>query len=197
MSAGTHRILGIDPGTRFCGWGVIDRRGSAIDHVDNGVVVLTPYGPLHERLGHLLSRLTDIVETYQPNAVAVEGIFQHKNARSALILGHARGVALAVASSHKLPVYEYAARQVKKALAGTGNANKDQIQRMVSLRMGLNDTPQEDAADAIAVAVCHAQSMSLNAPGMPTAIPVGAKRGRKASRAALAALALEQQRNRS
>ena len=195
VSADNKRILGIDPGTRLCGWGIVDCSGGRIHHVDNGVIVLTKHGELHERLGHLLGQLDEIIKRYAPKAVAVEGIFQHRNARSALILGHARGVALAAASSHGLAVYEYAARQVKKALTGTGTAHKEQVQMMVGMRMGLSDTPQEDAADAIAVAVCHAQHLSNGVKG-PSIPNMPRRKGRKASQAALAALALEQKRSR-
>ena len=196
MGKHTQRILGIDPGTRLCGWGFVDCDGSQITHVDNGVVVLSAKDELYSRLGNLLEQLNTLIEKYQPTSVAVEGVFQYRNARSALILGHARGVALAVAAKHGLAVHEYAARQVKKALTGTGTAQKEQVQVMVGMRMGLADTPQEDAADAIAVAVCHAQHMNVasSAPSIPN---IPRKRGRKASQAALAALALEQQRSRS
>ena len=194
MANPLHRILGIDPGTRLCGWGIIDRDGSRIVHVDNGVIVLNGQAPLHHRLGDLLEQLTDIISKYKPNSVAVEGVFQHRNARSALILGHARGVALAVAARHQLDVFEYAARQVKKAVTGSGTAQKAQMQQMVALRSGLKDVPQEDAADAIAVALCHAQANQA----LPHEVlsKTTRKRGKKASRAALAALVKQQQRQR-
>ena len=124
MGKQTQRILGIDPGTRLCGWGFVDCDGSQITHVDNGVVVLSAKDELYSRLGNLLEQLNALIEKYQPTSVAVEGVFQHRNARSALILGHARGVALAIAAKHGLAVHEYAARQVKKALTGTGTAQR-------------------------------------------------------------------------
>ncbi|MEE2788884.1 MAG: crossover junction endodeoxyribonuclease RuvC [Myxococcota bacterium] len=194
MAEPPHRILGIDPGTRLCGWGIVDRHGAQITHVDNGVIVLDSRTALDQRLGCLMQRLKEIIDSHRPNSVAVEGVFQHRNARSALILGHARGVALAVAASYNLNVFEYAARQVKKAVTGSGTAQKAQIQQMVALRANLDDVPQEDAADAIAIALCHAQAN----PDIPHEIRAkpGRRRGKKASRAALAALAEQQQRQR-
>ena len=187
MSAESKRILGIDPGSRLCGWGLVSCQGSKIQHVDNGVFVLTGVEALPERLALLMQELEDVLERYRPDAVAVEGVFQHRNARSALILGQARGVALATCSVRGLTVTEYSPLQVKKSVTGTGRANKAQIQQMIALRLGLKSVPQEDAADAVAVAICHAQM--LHAPQIPA---IKAKKKSKRTRdAALLALARE------
>jgi crossover junction endodeoxyribonuclease RuvC len=186
------RILGVDPGSRLCGWGIIDRNGTKIHHVDNGVFMLVSEGELPARLGLLMASLQDLLERYKPDSVAVEGVFQHRNARSALVLGHARGVALAVCAQRGLQVSEYSPLQVKKALTGSGRASKEQMQQMVALRLSLQDVPQEDAADAVAVAVCHAQHSHL-ASAAPLLKKTPSKRNAKA---ALRALAMAQERNR-
>ena len=189
------RILGIDPGTRLCGWGLVDVTGGKLQHVDNGVFVLGDTTPLAERLGLLLSGLEELFAKYEPNQAAVEGIFQHRNARSALILGHARGVALASIARSGVPVHEYSPQQVKKAVTGSGRASKEQVQQMVGRRLGLEETPQEDAADAVAVALCHGQHLNQQGP-QTTPIPRKKRGGKKKAAAALEALVLAQQRGR-
>ena len=151
------RVLGIDPGTRLCGWGLVDRIGSRIVHVDNGVLCLPEKAHLSVRLAKLAHELDAVIAQFRPGAVAVEGVFQHRNVRSALTLAHARGVALARAGHHGLSVGEYTPQQIKKAVTGSGRGAKEQVQQMVVLRLGLNEPPQPDAADAVAVAMCHAQ----------------------------------------
>ena len=113
------RILGIDPGTRLCGWGLVEVIGGQVRHVDNGVFVLGESIPLATRLATLLDALEVVLDRYSPQEAAVEGIFQHRNARSALILGHARGVALASLARRGIPVNEYSPQQVKKAVTGS------------------------------------------------------------------------------
>ena len=134
-----------------------------------------------------MQSLEDVLERYKPEAVAVEGVFQHRNARSALILGHARGVAIATCAVRGLSVTEYSPLQIKKSVTGTGRANKTQIQEMIALRLGLKSIPQEDAADAVAAAICHAQM--LNSPRLPTT--KSKKRSKKSMDAALLAIARE------
>ncbi len=187
------RVLGIDPGSRLCGWGIVDRDGSKITHVDNGVFVLEPKGALPARLGYLLESLETLLDKYQPDVLGAESVFQHRNARSALVLGQARGVALAAAARRGLAVHEYTPMQVKKALTGSGRAGKEQMQQMIALRMGLKEVPQVDAADAVAVAVCHAQHIGMIANPALTAVP---RRSKKSAKAALEALALAQERSR-
>ncbi len=187
------RVLGIDPGSRLCGWGIIDCDGGQLHHVDNGVVVLAPKQSLEARLGALLDAVEGILSRHRPTTVAVEGVFQHRNPRSALVLGHARGVVLAAAARAGLEIHEYTPQQVKKAVTGSGRADKAQVQQMVSLRFKLPETPQEDAADAVAVATCHAQNLAF---GLPKQTPTPKRRSRRAQQDALAAIVAQQQENR-
>ncbi len=161
------RVLGVDPGTRHCGWGVVERDGSRLVHVDNGVLVLPETLRLEQRLAALLERLDAVIGQYRPETAAVEGVFQHRNARSALVLGHARGVALAALARRGVAIAEYTPQQVKKAVCGSGRAAKEQIQLMVALRLGLPEVAQVDASDAVAVALCHAQHLALGASPLP------------------------------
>ena len=187
------RVLGIDPGSRFCGWGIVDCDGNQITHVDNGVVVLPPRQRLEMRLGSLLDAIEGVLSRHRPTTVAVEGVFQHRNPRSALVLGHARGVALAASARAGLEIHEYSPQQVKKAVTGSGRADKEQVQQMVTLRLQLAETPQEDAADAVAVAICHAQTIAF---GLPMKTPKPKRRSRRAQQDALAAIVARQQENR-
>ena len=186
------RILGIDPGSRLCGWGVVDCEGVQITHVDNGVVVLDAKQPLEARLGALLDAVEAVLSRHRPTVVAVEGVFQHRNPRSALILGQARGVVLAASARAGLTIHDYTPQQVKKAVCGSGRADKGQVQKMVSLRLGLPDLPQEDAADAVAVAICHAQSLAFRGPESVERPPIR-RRSKRAQDDALAALIARQQ----
>lgn len=187
----TVRVIGIDPGSRLCGWGLVELVGGRPVSVDNGVVVLNERASLAERLAALFEGLTTIVHQYGPTCAAVEGIFQHRNARSALILGHARGVALAVLARASLTVAEYTPQQIKKAVTGTGRAEKLQVQLVVARRLALPEPPQADAADAVAVALCHAQHLAFPVPvGLPVSPPRASSRRR--SQAALAAMITEQ-----
>lgn len=185
------RVIGIDPGSRLCGWGVVELVAGRPVSVDNGVVVLNERSPLAERLAVLFDRLSELVGEHAPTCAAVEGIFQHRNARSALILGHARGVALTVLARASLTVAEYTPQQIKKAVTGTGRAEKLQVQFVVARRLELPEPPQADAADAVAVALCHAQHLAFP---VPTNLPVSPPRAssRRRSQAALAAMVVEQ-----
>ncbi len=187
------RVLGIDPGSRLCGWGVVVREGHALRHLDNGVVVLDPKAPLGERLAKLLTRLEEILVDVAPDAAAIEGVFTNRNARAALTLGQARGVALAAIARRGLGIEEYTAQQVKKAVTGSGRADKEQVQRMVAMRLSLPEPPQADAADAVAVALCHAQHLDL---GGRAVVPRAPRGGRRRSQAALRALVDAQERGR-
>jgi crossover junction endodeoxyribonuclease RuvC len=157
------RVLGIDPGSRRTGYGIIDRHGSKNTAIEFGTIVLGP-GPLEGRLRILFEKLTELVITHRPTVVAVEGVFFAKYANSALKLGHARGVALVVASLNDLEVHEYAPKFVKKAVTSSGRAEKSQIQHMVKMLLGLDQSPVEDAADALAIALCHAQNARASVP---------------------------------
>ncbi len=188
------RVLGIDPGSRLCGWGVILRDGRCFDHVDNGVIVLDERQPLGPRLAVLFDRLDEVLAEYTPGVVAIETVFHNRNARAALTLGHARGVAMAVAARRELVIHEYTPQQVKKAVTGSGRADKAQVQQMVSLRLELAEPPQADAADAVAVALCHAAH--LGAGTATAAIPPRQSGGKRRSQAALRALVEAQQKGR-
>ncbi|HDR46132.1 MAG TPA: crossover junction endodeoxyribonuclease RuvC [Geoalkalibacter subterraneus] len=156
------RILGIDPGSRATGWGLIEKQGNRLLHIDNGVITTRAAEPLGDRLGTIYQHLSGVITRYAPTAVAVEEIFMAKNARSALKLGHARGVALLAGFNHDLPIAEYSALQVKSAVVGYGRADKKQIQEMVRILLKLPEIAQEDASDALAVAICHAHSAGIN-----------------------------------
>jgi crossover junction endodeoxyribonuclease RuvC len=156
------RILGIDPGTRLTGYGIIDVEGNRLRHVDNGVVATRSKDPLPLRLEAIYDGLRQILDRYTPGCVAVEQVFLAKNPRAALTLGHARGVALLAGIHSHLPVSEYSALQVKSAVVGYGRADKQQVQRMVKTLLNLPEVAQEDAADALAVAICHANSHTFN-----------------------------------
>lgn len=149
------RILGIDPGSRFTGYGIIDFKENKPVHVACGVIA-TKGDDFPQRLGQIFTGLTAVLEEFQPEQMAIENVFMARNAMSALKLGQARGAAIAAAVHHQLPVSEYAARQVKQALVGKGSASKDQVAQMVRYILQLTNTPKEDAADALGIAICHA-----------------------------------------
>ncbi|MBK6848768.1 MAG: crossover junction endodeoxyribonuclease RuvC [Proteobacteria bacterium] len=170
------RILGIDPGTRITGFAVIEQAGRRLTVCHSGTIRLQQQPDLSQRLAELDRRLQDVIEQQRPMVVAVEDIFTHQNARSALVLGHARGVALAVAGRAELPVHAYAPATVKQAVAGHGRADKQQIQRMVQVLLALAVTPAADEADALAVAICHAMSRAVVRVVSPAATAVAATR---------------------
>ncbi len=149
------RVLGIDPGTIKTGWGVLERRPSRLAHVDNGLVQASPKASLDVRLAAIHAGLLEVVQTFQPDVVVVEEVFVFRDPRAALHLGHARGVALATAAGEGTEVVSYSTSRVKKTVAGTGRATKLQIQMMVKTLLGLQEAPYEDAADALALAICH------------------------------------------
>jgi crossover junction endodeoxyribonuclease RuvC len=156
------RILGIDPGSRITGYGIIEQQGNRLQHIDNGAIFTHSEDDLADRLKIIYDELIRIIVDYAPQAVAVEQIFVAKNALSALKLGHARGCALLAGVNTGLPVFEYSALQVKKAVVGYGRAGKEQVQQMVRKLVALPEIAQEDASDALAVAICHAHSSGLN-----------------------------------
>ena len=146
-------ILGIDPGSRVTGYGVIRFQSNQMQYVGSGCIRVS--GELDSRLDQIFRGVTAIIEEFKPTQFAIEQVFMSKNAHSALKLGQARGVAIVAATQNQLPVSEYAARQIKQAVVGRGSAEKAQVQHMVTHILGLNATPQSDAADALAVAMCH------------------------------------------
>ncbi|MCF6179615.1 MAG: crossover junction endodeoxyribonuclease RuvC [Geopsychrobacter sp.] len=156
-------ILGIDPGTRATGYGLLEQQGNRLLHLDNGAIITRSGSPLAERLLLIYTQLEELILNFQPDAVAVEQVFVAKNAASALKLGHARGIALLTGVKAGLPVAEYTALQVKSAVVGYGRASKLQVQQMTRTLLCLPEIAQEDASDALAVAICHAHSHHLNA----------------------------------
>jgi crossover junction endodeoxyribonuclease RuvC len=151
------RVLGVDPGSRVCGYAVV-QVGETGSHryVECGVLTANARRPMEERLGEISRWLTDVVTELRPEVMAVEDVFTHKNTRSALALAQARGMVLAVAGLAGLAVYSYAPAVVKKTVTGRGRAAKEQVASMVQALVGLRSAPQSDAADALAVALTHA-----------------------------------------
>lgn len=150
------RILGIDPGSRLTGFGLIDTDGGRSAYVDSGCVRVAG-SALAPRLGEIFDGITELVERYRPDAIALERVFVHRNVDSALKLGQARGAALAAVARAAVPVNEYSPSEIKQAVVGKGNAAKTQVQHMVTALLKLRCSPQADAADALAAALCHAQ----------------------------------------
>ena len=159
---GKMRILGIDPGTITMGYGVIETGEDEITLVDYGALNTSTRSPIGERLSYLYNRLMEIISRHQPDAVAVEQPFMAKNARSALAIGRAQAIAMLAAANQGIPVYEYAPTAIKQRVADYGASSKEQIQEMVRLQLGLSRVPEpNDAADALAVAICHWREMQL------------------------------------
>ena len=157
------KLLGLDPGLRVTGWGVLCVDGNRLRHIDDGVVAVAASGSLAERLARLYRGLEEVVATHMPDEVAVEETFVNGNPASTLKLGQARGVVLLVPALASLPVFEYAANLIKKSLVGSGHATKDQVTMMVRTLLPGSRLEKADAADALAVAVCHAHHRT--APG--------------------------------
>lgn len=152
------RCIGIDPGTLRLGWGVVDRKGTALSHVAHGVIRMKDGAPLGERLVVLERALMEIVATHQPEISSIESIFFAKDAQATAKLGHARGVAMLVCVRAGMPMFEYPPARVKRTVAGNGRADKEQVARMMTAFLRLGAPPPADAADALAVAVTHLQS---------------------------------------
>lgn len=157
------RILGIDPGTRRTGWGVVDRDGSRLTGVDAGVIGTGSDRPLEERLRIIHDGLVEVVDRLSPEVVAVESIFHAKYANAAIKLGHVRGVTLLVAALRDLPVHDYPPALVKRTVGGRGAADKGQLARIVGAILNLTELPAADATDALAVAITHAQAARITA----------------------------------
>ncbi len=159
--ADTQRILGIDPGSRRTGFGVLDFAGDAASYVASGTV-RTSTGEFPDRLRGIFRAVSDIVTEYRPDVVALESVFMARNASSALKLGHARSAALCATFAFDVEVCEYAPREVKQAVVGNGSASKEQVQHMVVSLLGLDGTPAPDAADALAIAICYGHRRRLS-----------------------------------
>ncbi|MEW5958518.1 MAG: crossover junction endodeoxyribonuclease RuvC [Chloroflexota bacterium] len=154
------RVIGIDPGTAITGWGVVEGTGDDLAVIAYGTITSTADMPLPRRLQAIYGELTAIVEQWQPAGAAIEELFFSKNAKTALAVGHGRGAAMLALANANLPITEYKPLEVKQALTGHGGADKQQMQQMVKLLLRLEDVPRpDDAADALAVAICHLHSM--------------------------------------
>ncbi|GAB3455256.1 crossover junction endodeoxyribonuclease RuvC [Massilia terrae] len=165
-------ILGIDPGLRTTGFGVIEKQGAKLRYIASGTIKTGQEGALPPRLKVILAGVAEIVSTYQPHCAAIEKVFVNVNPHSTLLLGQARGAAISALVSADLDVAEYSPTQIKQSVVGTGKAAKPQVQDMVSRLLQLPGLPGTDAADALGVAICHANShdalalIGAMAPGM-------------------------------
>lgn len=179
------RILGIDPGSRVTGWGVLDSSGWDIRLVAHGAIRAGDGGPLGERLVRLMEGLRQVIVAHGPDVVAIEEVFTAKNARAALVLGHARGVALLAACEAGISIHEYAPTRVKSAITGSGRAEKAQVQAALAVQLAMREIPRPiDASDALAVALCHAATARFtervsghDAPGSRSASARDARSG--------------------
>lgn len=147
-------ILGIDPGSRVTGYGVIREEKRNLHYIDSGCI-RTSQGELSQRLVEIFDGICQLMEHYNPQEVAIEQVFMHQNPNSALKLGQARGAAMVAAATHRIKINEYSAREVKQAVVGYGAARKEQVKQMVINLLHLPGAPQNDAADALAIAICH------------------------------------------
>ena len=148
------RILGIDPGSRITGYGVIESLPQGSRYIASGSIRVKA-DTFPERLKQIFDGVSEVIALYQPQQMAIEQVFMHKNADSALKLGQARGAAICATLNNSLPVYEYAARQIKQALVGKGNAEKSQVQHMVKILLNIQGDIQVDAGDALGICLCH------------------------------------------
>lgn len=151
------RVLGIDPGSINTGYGIIDVESNHSRHIDNGIIHIKA-DSLSKKLKIIHDGLLELIESFKPDEVAIEKVFMHRNADSALKLGQARGAAITSCVIQDLPVFEYSPNQVKQATVGKGHAAKQQVQHMIKVLLCLSEVPTTDAADALAIALCHAHS---------------------------------------
>jgi len=166
------RILGLDPGSRYCGYGVIDDEAGQLRYVECGVLSAPESKPMEVRLGEIARGLREVIEELAPQIVAVEDVFTHQNPRSALALAQARGMALAVIGLAGLRVSSYPPAVVKKAVTGAGAADKGQVARMVQALIGLRTLPRADATDALTVAITHGRTITPSAARLVSAVRV-------------------------
>ena len=153
-------VLGIDPGSRRTGYGLLAVRDRSVGYVASGCIK-AEIGDMPQRLGIIYRGVSEFIDQFNPTELAIEEVFLAKNASSALKLGQARGVAIAAAVAGELPVHEYAAKRVKQSLVGTGRGSKEQVAHMVRILLKLPGAPQADAADALAIALCHVNTCQL------------------------------------
>lgn len=169
------RVIGLDPGSRITGFGVIETRGTSFRHIDSGHFRL-PERELAYRLRIIFESLSQVIERTRPEIMAVEKVFMANNAQSALILGQARGAALVAAANHGLEIVEYSPLEVKQATVGRGRADKQQVQHMVRVLLGLTQPPPQDTADALACAICHINT-ALGTMRLNSGLSAGAAAG--------------------
>lgn len=167
-----RRIIGIDPGSRCTGFGVIDSDGLRHNYVTSGYINIKG-DELPERLGFIFNAVSNVINQWQPQTMGVEQVFVNKNVDSALKLGQARGAAICAGINAQLDVGEYTPRAIKKAVVGNGSADKEQIQQMMKLLLKLDFVPQSDEADGLAIALCHANHMHLKTLGIATKVRGG------------------------
>jgi crossover junction endodeoxyribonuclease RuvC len=178
-------VLGLDPGTRHFGWGVVAKNGTRLTHIAHGVCDVEKHGELGDRLVAIEQQLLDVIARYKPTHASIETMFFAKDASAATKLAHARGVALLVCARAGLPPHEYQPTRVKRTVVGAGRADKDQIAQMVRVVLGLPECPRSDAADALAIAMTHLQGTSFAAnPGRNGAPPGFARKKAKIAREA-------------
>ncbi len=157
------RILGIDPGIAIVGFGVVDKNGNRYSTVEYGAITTPAHTPLENRLKTIYDEMTLLFANFRPDAMSVEELFFNSNAKTAIAVGQARGVIILSAVENGVPIYEYTPLQVKQALTGYGRASKMQIQQMMRTMLGLSEIPKpDDVADALAIAVCHGNSVRYN-----------------------------------
>jgi crossover junction endodeoxyribonuclease RuvC len=174
------RILGLDPGSRVCGYGLIDCTGGAMRYVECGLLTAPESHPMEARLGEIARGLVEVLDELCPTIVAVEDVFVRQNPRSALALAQARGMALAVIGLRGLTVASYPPAVVKKTVAGSGRADKGQLARMVQMLIGLRSLPRADATDALAVAITHGRTLAPRvAHAVPAMVPQGSSQVRR------------------
>ena len=167
------RVIGIDPGSRITGYGLVDTDGFRHKYVSSGFIQIKA-DTLGDKLGMIFSEVSKIVSTWQPESMAIEQVFVKHNVDSALKLGQARGAAICAGVQAELPIGEYTPRAIKKAVVGSGAADKQQIQHMIQRLLGLDELPQSDEADALAIAICHAHHIKVRSSG----VAAGVRRGR-------------------
>ncbi len=155
-------ILGIDPGSRITGYGLIRASGNDLKYIDSGCIRTATDTGLSGRLLDIFNGIRQIMTAFKPDEVAIEQVFMHQNANTALKLGHARGAAMVAAASSDMAVAEYSPRQIKQAVAGYGAADKEQVKQMVMRLLVLSKAPQADASDALAAAICHSHVRHSN-----------------------------------
>ena len=175
------RVLGIDPGSTATGWGVVESKGSALVCVAAGIIRTSPETPFPERLLAIFKGVGEVIEKHRPQAASVEEVFLAKNPQSAIKLGHARGAAMVAAGYAGLPVSEFSALHIKKAVVGFGQAEKAQVQEMVARLLKLEKPPPQDAADALAAGICFLNTARLRVgqavSGLKKARKAGTRQG--------------------